>query len=246
MKSLLYVLFAVMLSQQLTAQKKSDNPTYFISTGVFSSWSGKQMLYFDARLWKHYSLFGGLGVTFRPSQGSEVSKFIDQNDWGKRMLYHQDSPTWEGNHDVADNYASFANRSFGIGPALSIGVKYLLNDGNEFFSIEGRYLRQNIQAQKVSEIHDIGRVHLPEQRQREYVNSYDFLGSFGVHVPYTYSTEFFIGLGFRYYRSLRLDIGYNEGAYRNATRTISGTKGLLVLGVRHGFEFEAKQKQQTE
>ena len=242
MKPLLYVLFGVLLSQQLAAQKKMIIPTYFISTGMFSSWSGKQMLYLDARLWENYSLFCGLGATFKPVQGSEISEYMDLIG-DKEQCRYLDSPNWSDAHDVADNYASFRNRTFSVGPALSIGGKHIFDeyDGRFFFmSVEGRYLRQNIQAQRASEEPYIDLSFMPEQHQREYVNSYELLGTFGMRSVYTHGVELFIGMGFRYYNSLRLDIGYDGYSYRNATRNASGIKQFLVLGWRYGFEVEGQ------
>ncbi len=239
MKYFSFLASVFFMTFELCAQQAEvKNQGLSFTTGISSTWSGKQTVYCERFFNPNFSIAAGLGLSFRPLKGSEFSKLIDY--WyGSSSYYHHNSPNWEGNQDVADNYASLTRRHFKLGPVVGLSLRYYSKDdsGLRFFvNTEVRYVRQNIGAERVAETVNAERQFLVDDLEREYVNSFEGILSVGMRTRIENALlEFYVGSGYRRSNELRQDLGFSEGAFRNGTRTISRDAPFLVLGWRIGF-----------
>ncbi len=206
-----------------------------LKTNPISFVFGAQWLEMEKELTDYMGIQAGVGLRFRTMVGIGYNTIIEELDGES---YSCNSPQWQ--YDICDDYTDFSIRKAVAGPWLVVSPRfYYESDGFDgpYIAPVLRYSKARYKAQQVDEFSS-NEVRLADVWQNESERDIDIVVHYGyqsLHPRLT--TEYFIGLGVRFNKSTRQDVGTGPfGNYLNGEVSFKQNLLRLETGIRLGFQ----------
>jgi hypothetical protein len=221
----------------LQNESKFEYKKSILKTSPFSLIIGKAIFEYEKEIKDYLSIQGGIGFTFSPTINPDFEKFLGSDEKKQENIWI--------NNDLYDDQLDKKARNYKLGFIGSISSRFFFeSDGFEgnYISPKIQYTRFNVGVQPVKEILNTSGIisdRIPNEFTfEEHFQTIDFSIQYGIQKLYPKLTaEYFIGLGIRSVSLIRQDIGIDEmGIQRNGAYTESGSKFLIEIGVRVGFQ----------
>jgi hypothetical protein len=208
--------------------KQSKYKGLILKTNPISFVFGAQWLEAEKELTDYMSIQAGVGVRFKSMVGVNYNSLLEELNGTENSC---DSPNWE--YDICDDYSDYSIRKATAGPW------FYDSDGFDgaYIAPVFRFSQARYKVQQVDE-NSNNETRLPDVWQNENERDIDLVIHYGyqnLHPKLT--TEYFIGLGVRFNKSTRQDIGTTAfGNYQNGEKTFSQKLLRLETGIRLGFQ----------
>ena len=217
---------------------RSSEPTlgYVIKTSPTSYLFGSQFVEAEKYVTDFLSLQAGLGLTFKPLVGDLYGEALAELDEDGGS--YCDSDQWAS--DICDEYYDFSIRKFKPGLLLSTSLRLFFDDDamdGGYFAVKLRYSIQNLEIQDIVQ-NSTSLERLDDQYVSESVKRFDLVGHYGYQTLYSrLSAEYFIGLGARFRKEDRQDVGINQsGIVQSTSRQFKASGIRIEGGIRIGFQ----------
>lgn len=254
-KLLTFLLVCFLFNGSISAQKSDveiidfgdDNDTksdyvasnYIIKTSPVSFVFGSQMIEVERYMTDFLSVQAGIGLTFDVLYKDILDEDITSEIGLSQYSDYCESEFWGEQNDICDDFVSTFNRRIKPSILLTASARLFFNDDamdGSYFAFKLRYARENVAIMDIAP-NSSSVQRLSDQWFDESYRSFDIIAQYGYQVLYDrLTTEYFVGLGARFTKESRQDLGYLGGIVTNNLLEVSTTLPRIEAGIRIGFQ----------